>query len=181
MERIVCSMTILHNLHNKNAIHAALFAGDNAGVPGYEQEHLHQASLVLQPKTDLSSRVKLASRLLPGLCSSMAGSKCKQVLYLPAAAVQTLKVHSQPNSLCERASLPCVKLYTCCKLHIFLCKPSQLHECRQKEMQCRRTCAVCGSICSIRICRVAGLKSAASFCLDRQPLCGTLCSNGISA
>ncbi|DBA91019.1 TPA: hypothetical protein ACH3X2_004220 [Trebouxia sp. C0005] len=59
------------------------------------QEHLHQASLVFQPKTDLSSRVKLASRLLPGLCSSMAGSKCKQVVYLPAMAVQTLKAKMQ--------------------------------------------------------------------------------------
>ncbi|KAL0050991.1 hypothetical protein WJX82_000196 [Trebouxia sp. C0006] len=66
-----------------------------AGCDNITQEHLHQASLVLQPKTDLSSRVKLASRLLPGLCSSMAGSKCKQVLYLPAMAVQTLKAKMQ--------------------------------------------------------------------------------------
>ncbi len=96
IERIVCSMT----MHNKSAIYAALFAGVNAGLPGYVQEHLHQASLVFQPKTDLSSRVKLASRLLPGLCSSMAGSKCKQVLYLPAMAVKTLKVHRQPDCIC---------------------------------------------------------------------------------
>ena len=84
-------------MHKKSAMYAALVAGKNAGLSGFVQEHLHQASLVLQPKTDLSSRVKLASRLLPGLCSSMAGSKCKQVLYLPAMAVQTLKVHSQPD------------------------------------------------------------------------------------
>ena len=117
MELVYCKMHILNALFAarpcKSAIYAALLAGENTGLPGYVQEHLHQASLVFQPKTDLSSRVKLASRLLPGLCSSMAGSKCKQVVYLPAMAVQTLKVHRQPDCVCIRASLPCVKLHTC--------------------------------------------------------------------
>lgn len=58
------------------------------------QEHLHQASLVFKPHTDLGSRIKLASRLMPGLCSSMAGRKCKEVLYLPSKVVQALKVHA---------------------------------------------------------------------------------------
>jgi hypothetical protein len=113
-------------MHNTSTIYAALFAGANAGLPGYVQEHLHQASLVLQPKTDLGSRIKLARRLLPGLCSSMAGSKCKQVLYLPAMAVKTLKVHRQPDWICTRASFPCVKLHTRCKC-MFYCASQVTH------------------------------------------------------
>ncbi|DBA81521.1 TPA: hypothetical protein ACH3X1_007296 [Trebouxia sp. C0004] len=65
------------------------------GCDTVTQEHLHQASLVFQPKTNLTSRLKLASRLLPGLCTSMAGSKCKQVLHLPSLAVATLKAKMQ--------------------------------------------------------------------------------------
>lgn len=66
--------------------------------------HLHQASLVFQPKTDVSSRLRLANRLLPGLCSSMVGTKCKQVVYLPAKAVQALKV-SNLEMLCPSDAL----------------------------------------------------------------------------
>ena len=148
IECIVCSMT----MHNKNAIYEVLPAGNNAGLPGYVQEHLHQASLVLQPKTDLSSRVKLASRLLSGLCSSMAGSKCKQVLYLPAVAVKNLKVYRQ-------SSFPCMKLHICCA-HILLCKPSNMHACCHVEMQYQHACPVCDNDCGIYVCMVAGLKCA---------------------
>ncbi len=169
---------LAHGCAHQKCNTCIVFCQTDCTLPGRVQEHLHQASLVLRPKTDLSSRVKLASRLLPGLCSSMAGSKCKQVLYLPAMAVQTLKVHTQPNCICRRASLPCAKLHTCRKIHILPCKPSNMHECRQIEMQCRRICATCDNICSTRFCMVAGLKCEASFCLDRQPLGGTLCSNG---
>lgn len=56
------------------------------------QEHLHQARLVFQPETGMRKRMKLAGQLLPGLISSVAGSKCKQVLHIPAHLVQALKV-----------------------------------------------------------------------------------------
>ena len=56
------------------------------------QAHLHQAKLVFQPQTGSRRRVKLARQVLPELVSSMAGRKCKQVLYVPVTLVQGLKV-----------------------------------------------------------------------------------------
>ena len=57
------------------------------------QEHLHQARLVFQPGTGMRKRMKLARQLLPRLISSVAGSKCNQVLHIPAHLVQALKVY----------------------------------------------------------------------------------------